>query len=386
MKKRVLVYNGYYLPSKNYGGPTSSLVSIVENCSDEFDFYIIAANHDFNSSEVFQGISSGWNNVGKAKVLYLDLKETYFNIKRNREIIEEVLPDVVWFMGILVPYDKWFVAKLCRKLKIPYILSPRGEVCDNAIRIKPLKKRLVIVATRLLRTYKSAWYHATCQEEINGLIKYYHIKEERVFYAPNIPNNLHGTRKESNKVSGCLNAVYISRIHETKNLLLAICAINKLPGNVKFDIFGPIESSDYWERCQTEINCAPKNVHIRYCGVLDASLVTKTFGKYDCFVLPTLSENFGHVIAEALSADCPVVLSKGTTPWDDLDRKAGFTCNVEKVDSFTESLLNILNMDENEYQRMLDSTYEYYTKKMDEFDSVQKHINMLNSVIENKQS
>ena len=33
---------------------------------------------------------------------------------------------------------------------------------------------------------------------------------------------------------------------------------------------------------------------------------------YHFFVFPTLTENYGHVIAESLICNCPVILSKGT--------------------------------------------------------------------------
>ena len=40
--------------------------------------------------------------------------------------------------------------------------------------------------------------------------------------------------------------------------------------------------------------------------------------RHDCFLLPTAFENYGHSISEALLHDCPAVISRGTTPWDDV--------------------------------------------------------------------
>lgn len=37
-RKRVLIFNGYFIPAKNYGGPLTSCKNVIKTCSDEFDF------------------------------------------------------------------------------------------------------------------------------------------------------------------------------------------------------------------------------------------------------------------------------------------------------------------------------------------------------------
>ena len=50
--------------------------------------------------------------------------------------------------------------------------------------------------------------------------------------------------------------------------------------------------------------------------------IQDTFAQYDGFILPTLGENFGHVIAESLSAGCPVICSQHT-PWTEVINQGG---------------------------------------------------------------
>jgi glycosyltransferase involved in cell wall biosynthesis len=52
------------------------------------------------------------------------------------------------------------------------------------------------------------------------------------------------------------------------------------------------------------------------------SEVQKILSKYDLFVLPTCSENFGHVIIESLSVGTPVLISNKVL-WKS-DKKGGF--------------------------------------------------------------
>ena len=381
MKEKVLVFNGYYIPAKNYGGPTASLATIVHHCGDAFDFYIVAANHDLNETKVFDNIHAGWNQVGKAKVLYVDLSEINYHTKRIKRLLIDLKPDLVWLMGILVPDDKWFVSKACRDLNIPYLISPRGEVCEGAFHIKYYKKSLVAFLSKVLGTYKNAWYHATSSEEKDGLIKYFRAEKDRIFLVPNISSSLCAQIREVQKESGQLRVVFISRIHYKKNLQFAIHVVKKLNCKTVFDIYGPIEESGYWERCNKDMEESPNNICIRYCGALERENVTSTFSKYDCFLFPTQTENYGHVIAEALSVCCPVVLSEGTTPWDDLNECAGYICDLNDENQFIEALNRIGKMDAPSYRSLMESTCNYYNKKMKLDNAVQGHIDMIKKIL-----
>lgn len=381
MRKKVLVFNGYYIPAKKYGGPTTSLAAIVENCSEDYEFYIVAANHDLNDNKVFENIHDGWNQVGKAQVLYIDLNEINYKPKKIRELLKEVNPDLVWLVGILVPGDKWFVAPICRKLGIPYLISPRGEVCENTFHLKYRKKKIVADVAKCFGIYKNAWYHATSEEEREGLIKYYGALSDRIFLVPNIAANLHAKKRTIEKKPGELRIVFISRIQEKKNLLTAIKAVNQLEGEIVFDIYGPMEEQDYWNKCMAEIKKAPQNVRINYCGALSPEEVGPTFAKYHCFLFPTISENYGHVIVEALSNCCPVVLSKGTTPWDDIDGVAGYICGLNNISEFKEALSSFIVMDETQYTKLMNCVKQYFENKIGADNAVEGHLSMLRKVI-----
>ena len=116
--------------------------------------------------------------------------------------------------------------------------------------------------------------------------------------------------------------VFIGRICEKKNLRMALQALKLVTSKVEFDIYGPLEDSDYWADCRRLIDDLPANVRSSYQGHLPSDQVQDTFARYDGFIFPTLGENFGHVIAESLSAGCPVLCSQNT-PWTGMLNSGG---------------------------------------------------------------
>lgn len=384
MKKRILIFNGWYIPSRRCGGPVTSIRNTVDSCYNEFDFYIVAANHDFGLTEIFENISKGWNIVGNAKVCYVPDKYFDFNKGHLIKLFEDVNPNLVWFSGILHPEIKVLTMKLSKKLGFPVLFSPRGEVSrDRVTKLKAYKKLPYLFLVRKLGIYKDAWFHATSTDEFDGLVKYVGANKNRINYVANIPVLPSKETIRRDKSINNLKVVFISRIHEVKNLKLAIMACNKIDkdNNIIFDIYGPIESKNYWDECQKIIHNTPKHISIQYKGVLVTTEVSDIFKEYHCFLFPTFNENYGHVIAESLANGCPVILSKGTTPWDDINQKAGYICNIEDVNQFAEAINKISAMDAHEYQNLVDSTIEYYTKKIFCDDAIEGHKKMFHRII-----
>jgi glycosyltransferase involved in cell wall biosynthesis len=182
------------------------------------------------------------------------------------------------------------------------------------------KKQLFLKAWRPLLKRMSVVWHASTENEALDI--------GRTF--PNAQITVNGDQvalpvealPEGPEHDGPIRLVSISRISHMKNLLLALEALKHLSSPAEFDIYGPVEDPQYWIRCQSLIDNFPTHIRVRYRGELSHDKVRDTFSRYDAFVLPTLGENFGHVIAESLSASCPVVCSD-KTPWTHVLRGGG---------------------------------------------------------------
>ena len=383
-KIKVLAFNDYYYPATDVGGPVTSIANAVNALHDEFDFYIEAYNHNFSDHTPFPGIETEkWYDMNGAKVMYHSDGVLDFKYKKMEEFIDTVKPDIMWFSGLLMPNKLHNAIRIGEKRGIGVLISPRGEASPDRMVLKGYKKFPYAALVSLLGIYKkkNVFFHATSDDEIVGLKKYFHIKPDRITEVANIGVTVTRRPEGYKKVEGKVRAMFISRIHEVKNLDFAIKAFSKLSVNGEYDIYGPIETPEYWQKCEELIKAAPQNVTIKYCGKVNPMDVAGVYQKYDCFLFPTINENYGHVIAESLANGCPVVLSKGTTPWDDIDGQAGFVCRLDSEKEFVDALTKIAEMNQQTYLQFMDSTYDYYKRKTADDDAVIGHRDMFHKIV-----
>jgi glycosyltransferase involved in cell wall biosynthesis len=111
----------------------------------------------------------------------------------------------------------------------------------------------------------------------------------------------------------------------------------------------------YWKECQKLMANLPENVSVNYLGSVNPTEVVNIFSCYDLFLLPTAGENYGHVIAESLTAGTPVLIST-ETPWRNLQADGlGWDIDLAQMDSFVEiiEMAALLSDDERLRKRAL---------------------------------
>ena len=136
-----------------------------------------------------------------------------------------------------------------------------------------------------------------------------------------------------------------------------------ITGKAVFDIYGPIEDQAYWEECQQAITKLPDGIKAHYCGLVSHEKVHEIFSKYDAFVFPTFSENYGHVIAEALSVGIPVIISD-QTPWRDLELSGcGWDIPLGQEKNYADALQTVIDMDQHNFHAMSMKAKAYFNRK-----------------------
>ena len=358
---KILIVMAGFFPGKKYGGPP---VSIDNFCSlmKENECFIVTCNHDLGDMNVYPDIKSGWNNRGNCKVLYVSDEE--YSKATFERIMTEIKPDVLYLQGLfqscVLP-----CLQLAKKHTIPVLLAPRGELCAGALNIKKWKKLPYIEAIKAMGLLKNINWQSTSDEETEAIRRLMKADSTHIHRLDNIPSIPNKKFSRSEKTAGEGRFIFLSRIHPKKNLLSAIKYFHNVECKAWFDIYGPIEDEEYWKQCQQEIKGLPDNVKAEYKGLVGHDRVHEVFSQYDAFLFPTLSENYGHVIAESLFVGTPVIISD-QTPWTDVkDYDAGFSCPLDKPKEYSISINIICNEAEVDAMRRRECCLNYIRNKLD---------------------
>ncbi|MEV1073126.1 glycosyltransferase [Micromonospora parva] len=317
---RVLLTCDFFEPGFRAGGPVRSVAQLLDTTSPAIDVTMVTRDRDLGSTEPYSGLSGRWAQRGTARVYYLDprrLRQWYAMLRTLRSNRFDLLyVNSLWATSSILP----ILAAQTRIIQVDRILlAPRGELAASALGVKSRKKRLFLRVWRpILRRLKVYW-HATNPHEaqlIRELFPWARVETRRNEVSlPSEPI-------PPERIGSSPRLVFIGRINPIKNLATVIEALALVARPVTFDVYGPIEDRSYWTECQLLAQRLPASVTFSYRGELTPDAVRSTFARYDVFVFPTQGENFGHVIAESLSASCPVICSD-ETPWSPVLRAGG---------------------------------------------------------------
>lgn len=339
---KVLTLQNHYLPGHRGGGPIRAISNMIAALSSDADFWVVTNDRDLGVDEPYPMVPRGqWSTVGPANVLYIDPLHSLGTIWR---LLRSFDHDIVYLNSVFERrYSLWPL--LLRRFGLIRdrltILAPRGELGLNALAIKGGRKRALLAAAMKIGLYDNLIWHATSHTEVADIGRF--LKEYdcpgRIFQADDIVDtHAHTPPPAPPKQPGHARLIFLSRIVPKKNLSYALSTLALVKSRVTFDIYGPREDRRYWDKCASLIATLPPNITVNYCGILPHDQVLDTFGQYDLFFFPTLNENFGYAVFEALKAGCPVLLSN-ETPWEEAGRcGAGWILPLDDMQRFADRI------------------------------------------------
>ncbi|NJC81145.1 glycosyltransferase [Planosporangium mesophilum] len=290
--------------------------------SEHVDITLLTSDRDLGCRDPYPGLSGTWVNRDRTRVFYLNTGSLSQWLRLWREL--RATPFDLLYVNSLWSPQFTQVPVLAVRLGLiragNVLVAPRGELSPGALALKSWKKRLFLKWWGPFLKRMGVIWHATADKEaseIRAVCPWAHIEinQNQVALPPE-------PLSPSGAYDGPPRLVFISRVSPKKNLDLVLQALNELSTRVELDIYGPLEDAAHWKHCEAIIRRLPASVRVRYRGEVSPEDVRRTFHDYDAFVFPTRGENFGHVIAESLSASCPVVCSD-RTPWTEVLESGG---------------------------------------------------------------
>ena len=371
---KVLVFTPYYLPGYKGGGPIKTIKNLFDTTSSrQLEYKLITSDRDLGDSSSYQTIQHDeWNQVGEARVFYI--RSGFSGLKNIYSCILKDEYDLVCLNSFFSFRFSIYPRLLARINSKKVVLAPRGEFSEGALNIKSLKKRLFIAIYKMFRLHKGMVFQASTLYESRDI--------QRVLGAHvdiRIAENIGSQEFASNstvKEHEALRLVFLSRISPKKNLLQAINILSKVSASVQFDIYGPIEDKAYWETCQLAMQSLPDHIKVEHKGSLSPDEVVQTLSSYDLFFLPTLGENYGHVIAEALCAGLPILISD-QTPWRDLEKIGiGWDLALDAQKEFAKVIDDMAALDNDAYYAKRQHVLDWAQNKFSQGDAVEANIAM----------
>ena len=213
-------------------------------------------------------------------------------------------------------YPSIVALQWARRMRRPYLVSPHGMLEPWALKQSRFKKKLA-----------DLFYQGPCLRGAHCLRATSMMEAESIrragFRNPIalVPNGVNLPPKplppDPRPPNQPRRMLFLSRVHPKKGLLNLVNAWGRVrPAGWELLIVGPDENGHKAE-VQIEVERQGLAQQILFGGEVWGVARTEAYRGSDVFVLPTFSENFGLVIAEALACEIPVLTTRGA-PWEDL--------------------------------------------------------------------
>lgn len=331
----------HYIPSidRSSGGVGNYLQLLAHDLGNIAELHIVSHESD-NELQ-----------IDNASIHYIDGRLTHLLKAKKQfcDLLNAVRPDVVHINScweVLCSYTVFWAKSLGYRV----VITPHGMLEPWVIRKNYWKKKLPALLLYQKRALRMAdAIVATAQTEKENLLRLNY--NNNVYVVPtgiivdNIPTK---NNWQLNKT-----ILFLALLRPNKGADLLIKAVKKLGKeligyNVIIAGSGETVYVESLKQLVCELNL---NNTITFTGAVYGNEKWKLYHKADIFVLPTLNENFGIVVAEALACGTPVITTKGA-PWSDL---VTWNCGwwIERsVGSLVDALRAFLTLTDDGRERM----------------------------------
>lgn len=313
---RILHVVPSYYPAVRYGGPIYSVHGLATaSAAAGHDVDVFTTNAD--GPHALDVPTDRWVDVEGVRVRYF-ARTWPLRLFRAPEMARAALAmlgdyDVVHIHAVFL-WPIFTMARACRRAGVPYILSPRGMLVKQLFAARSgLVKRLWMRLFDRRTLEQAAALHLTAQAEREELVAFGYCLPPLAV----IPNGVAPVNSAAGRVPAECAAIgdtpfllSLGRINWKKNLPTLVAALARSgQAHLKLVVAGNDEDGDLAAvRAAIDDHGVADRVIIIARSVIGAEKEA-LFAHCSAFVLPSLSENFGNVVVEAMAHGAPVIVS-----------------------------------------------------------------------------
>lgn len=309
---RILQVITAYYPAVRYGGPVRSVHGLASALVRRgHEVHVYTTNVDgpkdldvpLDRPVDIDGVSVHYFSVPTLRRLFWAPQLG----RRLRESIHDF--DVVHVQGVFL-WPTWVAARAAERAGVPYVMSPRGMLVGDLIKRKSRWAKsawIQLVERRSLA--RASGLHVTAALEANELA----ALGLPVPPVAEIPNGVHFPSEYAPLHDGPFTklrrpyVLFLSRINWKKGLDRLITAWQWVP-DIDLVIAGN-DDENYQPRLEELARSVGVSSRVSFVGPVSDAHKWALYANAALFVLPSYSENFGNVVAEAMAAGCPVIIS-----------------------------------------------------------------------------
>ncbi|MCC6542527.1 MAG: glycosyltransferase [Flavobacteriales bacterium] len=356
-KPKVLVFIDWYKPYFKAGGPVRSMVNLVERLGDRITFHIVTSDRDYTATTNEAAVPTDrWVRSDAGEFVY-HASPAVRSIRTWRRLIRSEAWEVVYINGL---YSRWSTIVplwILQGTGIRRIVAVRGMLAAGPMRQGAAKKRLFLWMMKRMGCFRGVEFQATNPEEAADIRRWFG-SDVLVHEVPNLARMMPAVRPAAiAKQPGSLRLISVARIAEEKNTLFAIERLKGVKGRIRFDLYGAVYDEAYFLRCKEAVKHLPSSIEVCWHGQLANEAVAAAIAEAHFLYMPSVGENFGHTMLEALIAGRPLLISD-RTPWKGLEKEAaGWDLPLEDDARFTATLQRAVDMDQVGLDRLVEGAY-----------------------------
>jgi glycosyltransferase involved in cell wall biosynthesis len=309
---RILHVVPSYYPAVRYGGPIRAVHALcvaLVRCGHQVTVYTTNIDGDENSDVPLDrpvemdGVIIQYFPVPALRRLCW----APMLAKRLRETIGEY--DLVHLHSVFL-WPTYIAARIAKEAGVPYVMAPRGMLVRDVIRAKSrIAKSLWIRWVESKSLANAACLHVTAEIERDEIKKLGLPLPQIACVSNGVSWPIHHLAQSEGPFAHLAKpyALFLSRINHKKGLDRLIRAWKWVP-DLKLVIAGNDEEN-YTRELEALAHREGVTDRLQFVGVVRDEHKWSLYENALMFILPSYSENFGNVVAEAMAMACPVIVT-----------------------------------------------------------------------------